>query len=236
MKDKEIFSLSLDIGREIIKCGGEISRAEDTVKRINKAYGNRCEVFALPSIIIAQCGGYMQIRKIDAEETDLSELSRLNALSRRLCSDKNDEISVTKNAGYSKIQNIIAICFATSSFCFFFGGTVIDAIISAVIGVIISYSGIQRFGFPLFTNNLISAFLSAVIANLPLKLGIFVNPGMIIIGTIMLLVPGLTVVNSIRDLMKGDLIAGMFELFNSIMSALAIALGTAGGIGVMKWI
>ena len=62
------------------------------------------------------------------------------------------------------------------------------------------------------------------------------TPDKIIIGTIMLLVPGLTVVNSIRDMMKGDLIAGLFELFNSIMSALAIALGVAGGIFIIKWI
>ena len=44
MQDKEIFSLSLDIGKEIIRAGGEISRAKDTIIRINKAYGNNCEV------------------------------------------------------------------------------------------------------------------------------------------------------------------------------------------------
>ena len=72
MQDKEIFSLSLDIGKEIIRSGGEISRAKDTIIRINKAYGNNCEVFALPSVIIAQSGEYIQIRHIDNEDTDLA--------------------------------------------------------------------------------------------------------------------------------------------------------------------
>lgn len=46
----------------------------------------------------------------------------------------------------------------------------------------------------------------------------------------MLFVPGLTVVNAMRDMMSDDLIAGMIELFNAIISAFAIALGVAGAI------
>ena len=236
MKNKEIFSLSLDIGREIIKSGGEISRAEDTIMRINKAYGNNCEVFALPSIIIAQSGDNIQIRHIDSEDTNLAELSRLNALSRKLCLKMNDEIYITKKTNYSRPAETAAICAATASFCIFFGGRIYDAVLSAVIGLIISYIGIQKYSFPLFTSNLICAFIASVLAYIPLKLGLGIHPDKIIIGTIMLLVPGLTVVSSIRDMMNGDLIAGIFELFNAIMSALAIALGTAGGIWVMTWI
>ncbi len=236
MQDKEIFSLSLDIGKEIIRSGGEISRAKDTIIRINKAYGNSCEVFALPSVIIAQSGEHIQIRHIDNEDTDLAELARLNALSRRLCKSDNEEIHVTKKTIYHKAESIIAICTATGSFCIFFGGSIIDALFSAFIGIVITYCHIEKLNLPSFSVNLISAFISSLLANIPTVIGLSVNPDKIIIGTIMLLVPGLTVVNSIRDMMKGDLIAGLFELFNAIMSALAIALGVAGGIFITKWI
>ena len=236
MQDNEIFSLSLDIGSEIIKSGGEISRATDTIIRINRAYGNSCEVFALPSIIIAQSGSNIQIRHIEREDTNLAELSRLNSLSRRLCFEMNEEIHITKKSTYSKLQEISAVAAATSSFCVFFGGSIYDALYSAAAGIVISYIGIQKFNFPLFTSNLISAFISSIMAYVPLKLGLDFHPDKIIIGTIMLLVPGLTVVSSIRDMMNGDLISGIFELFNSIMSALAIALGVAGGIWVMSWL
>ncbi len=236
MQDKEIFSLSLDMGKEIIRAGGEISRAKDTIIRINKAYGNSCEVFALPSVIIAQSGEHIQIRHIEPEETDLAELARLNALSRRLCKSTNEEIHVTKKIIYHNIENIIANCAATASFCIFFGGSIIDSVFSAVIGLIITYCKIDKLNLPSFSLNLISAFISSLLANIPAVIGLSVNPDKIIIGTIMLLVPGLTIVNSIRDMMKGDLIAGLFELFNAIMSALAIALGVAGGIFIIKWI
>ncbi|MCD7796968.1 MAG: threonine/serine exporter family protein [Clostridiales bacterium] len=56
MSEWDIFEKSAEIGADIIKYGREISKAEDTVKRINRAYKNDCTVFALPSLIVAQCG------------------------------------------------------------------------------------------------------------------------------------------------------------------------------------
>ncbi len=230
MKNDEIFSLSLDIGEAIIRCGGEIHRAEDTIKRINRAYGNSCNVFAIPSLIIAQSSNKIQLRKIDAESTDLAELARLNELSRRLCYEDNEEINITRKKLYSKPLEAIGVCIATAAFCIFFNGTIIDALFSSVIGLVITYSPYKKISFPLFSSNLIDAFIAGILAHIPLILGLSVNPDKIIVGTIMLLVPGLTVVNAMRDMMNGDLVSGLFELFNAIMSALGIALGITGAI------
>lgn len=230
MKSDEIFSLSLDIGESIIKCGGEVHRAEDTIKRINRAYGNSCNVFAIPSLIIAQSGNNIQIRKIEAEELDMTELARLNELSRRLCYEKNEEINITRKKVYPKALEAFCVCVATSAFCIFFKGSIIDAVFSAIIGLIITYSPHKKISFPLFSANLIDAFIAGILAYLPSVLEADVKPDKIIIGTIMLLVPGLTIVNAMRDMMNGDLVAGLFGLFNSIISALGIALGVAGAI------
>lgn len=230
MKSDEIFSLSLDIGEAIIKNGGEIHRAEDTIKRINAAYGNCCSVFAIPSLIIAQSGKNIQLRKIDYENIDLAELARLNELSRRLCYEENEEINITGNKLYPKALELFCVCAATASFCIFFKGTPIDALFSALTGVIITYAPYKQISLPMFPSNLVDAFIAGILANLPGVFGIPANPDKIIVGTIMLLVPGLTVVNAMRDLMSGDLIAGLFELFNAIISALGIALGTACAI------
>ena len=118
----------------------------------------------------------------------------------------------------------------------FFGGGIKDAITSFFIAGLITYFDLQHLKIPLFTDNLICAFFSTILAYIPLKLGLLINPDKVIIGTIMLLVPGLTIVSSIRDMMSGDLIAGIFELINAIMSAFGIALGVAGGIAVINWI
>lgn len=230
MKSDEVFSLSLDIGEAIIKCGGEVHRAEDTIKRINKAYGNNCSVFAIPTLIIAQSGSNIQLRKIEKKDTDLSELARLNELSRRLCYEENEEINVTRKKTYSEFTEFICTLSATAAFCLFFGGSAVDAVFAAVTGIIITYAPYKKISLPLFSSNLADAFVAGISAHIPSALGISTNPDKIIIGSITLLVPGLTVVNAMRDMMSGDMAAGLFELFNSIISALGIALGIAGAI------
>lgn len=234
MNKEEIFSLSLDIGQEIIKSGGEIHRAKDTILRINRAYDNEVKIFALPTLIVGWCEGKVQLRQIEGEATDLSELARLNAFSRRLCFENNEEINITRKKVYSKIWDIAAVAAATSSFCIFFNGTVTDAFFSAIIGIAITFSGYKKVNLPLFSSNLIDSFISGTLAHIPKFVGIAVHPDKIIIGTIMLLVPGLTVVSAMRDMMNGDLVAGLIELVNALMSALAIAFGIAGAIMIFS--
>ena len=58
-----------------------------------------------------------------------------------------------------------------------------------------------------------------------MKLGIAEDLDKIIIGSIMPLVPGMSITNSIRDLMSGDTLSGMSGIMMAILIAVAIALG-----------
>jgi uncharacterized membrane protein YjjP (DUF1212 family) len=49
----------------------------------------------------------------------------------------------------------------------------------------------------------------------------------------MLLIPGITMVNAIRDTISGDLVAGISRTVEALIVALAIAIGT--GLGVRIW-
>ena len=42
-----------EVGRQLLRCGAEIQRAEDTVRRLLAAYGLEGEVFAIPNCVIA---------------------------------------------------------------------------------------------------------------------------------------------------------------------------------------
>ena len=52
------------------------------------------------------------------------------------------------------------------------------------------------------------------------------------IGTIMLLVPGLTVGNAMRDIMNGDVLSGLTGLTEAIFLGVAIALGFAVAVAI----
>ena len=53
--DKDfVLEYALDIGEQMVICGAEISRVEDTIERICRAYGaERIDVFSITSCIIA---------------------------------------------------------------------------------------------------------------------------------------------------------------------------------------
>ena len=49
----------------------------------------------------------------------------------------------------------------------------------------------------------------------------------IIIGSIMLLVPGIAITNAIRDTIAGDLVSGVSRSMEALFIAIAIAAGTS---------
>ena len=49
----------------------------------------------------------------------------------------------------------------------------------------------------------------------------------IIIGNIMLLIPGMALTTSLRDVINGDTLSGMMGFIESIVKAMAVAIGPA---------
>lgn len=81
----------MDIGELLLKYGAEVSRVEDTMGRLCKAYGFvRADVFTITSSIIATVTlpderSITQTRRIKERVTDLGKVARVNALSRKIC-------------------------------------------------------------------------------------------------------------------------------------------------------
>ena len=53
-KAEEILDVAMEIGVNLLQCGAEIRRVEETITYICKAYGaSSVDVFAIPSLIIS---------------------------------------------------------------------------------------------------------------------------------------------------------------------------------------
>ena len=73
--------------------------------------------------------------------------------------------------------------------------------------------------------------MAATIAMLAVQMGFGANLDKIIIGALMNLVPGIVITSFMRDIMGGDLIAGLIRFVESLLVATAIAIGA--GIALM---
>ena len=86
-----LLRLALDVGEGMLKNGGEISRVEDTVERICRAYGaQHVEVFTIVSVINATVrmadGSFSsQMRRVKSTTMNLYKLEELNNISREVC-------------------------------------------------------------------------------------------------------------------------------------------------------
>ena len=60
-----------------------------------------------------------------------------------------------------------------------------------------------------------------------MRLGLAQNSDKIIIGTLMILVPGLALTNCIRDILAGDLMSGVAKIAEVFLIGVFIALGAA---------
>ena len=83
----------------------------------------------------------------------------------------------------------------------------------------------------------IISFAAGLLTILMMAFGLGAHQDKIMIGGIMLLIPGIAMTNSVRDMLTGDIVTGTMRLTNSLHQAAAIACGfalslmiTGGGI------
>jgi len=234
-----LLCLALDVGEGMLKNGGEVARVEDTIERICRAYGAvHVEVFTIISMINAAIrmpdGSYSsQLRRVKQTSNNLNTLEQLNALSRRVCREKPslDEFDaqlhvVEKKQPYSWWLHTLSSAMVSCAFCLFFGGGIIDSVVAFAVGLIVSLIlNLRSERLNSMAKTVIASFISATIAGLAFMAIPNINVDSIIIGAIMLLVPGLMLGTSMKDLLCGDLIAGTLKILQALIQTLMIGFG-----------
>ena len=234
-----VLDIALDIGAELLRAGGEIHRVEDTVNRICLAYGaQRVDVFAITSLITAEVrmpdGSFAtRNRRVFETYNHLARLEALNALSRTICKQPISAEEVHRRIKAIREYRPVPewLCYvggmlATGGFAIFFGGSLLDGLAASVIAFLLTLFARLR---PLHINgmvkSLISSFTAGVLSVLCVSVGFGQHVDKIIIGTIMLEIPGLSFGNALRDLLCGDTLAGTMRFIQAVLQALMIALG-----------
>ncbi len=239
---EKVLSLALDIARNMVKCGAEVNRAEQAVMRICYAYGmEKAQVFSVVSMIIAtvvdeESGAHTQMRRSYSYGVNFGKLEKLNALSRRICAETPDidvvrielETICVEDKNF-RLKYCVGYMLAAAAFTVFFGGTALDALasvpIAALIYIMQTYIRVKGASRLFFTA--LESVVSGLLALVFVYLGFGNNPDIIMIGDIMLLIPGLMLINAVREMLCGDLMSGMLRLLESVILAVAIALGFA---------
>ncbi len=238
MKASKVLEVATYAGRIILENGGETYRVEDTVCRICEAYGFEAQCFATITGIISSVKNKDGIpvsltERITTRTTNLDKIHKINAVAREISNFSTDELMalfrrIDNGSIYSEIKVFIAHCLGAASFAGMFGGTPRDFMGAFIIGGLIYFLKALSEKMELNPYLMYSAggCLASVSAILFSRIDLITSVDTTTIGSIMLLVPGMAITNAIRDIIAGDLVAGMARGAEALIIATCLATGS----------
>jgi len=237
-----LMELVTRIGVGLASSGAETYRVEESITRILAAYGQEGRVYCVPNslfitILIPDHLPYTELSRMPKRGNDIDAVERYNSLSRRICTEVpplptalawvQETEAQRKHYGY--LMTLLGHILVASGFCYFFGGNWADCLCAAACGLflgIISHI-LSKVEANNFFQQIAAAFLMSGFAYTLAHLGLTRNVDTVVIGTLMLLVPGLLFTNGIRDIIFGDTNSGINRVVEALLIAAAVALGTA---------
>lgn len=238
MKLTKILHTAAFAGKIILENGGETHRVEDVINKICEGYGVEVNCYSTITGIMATARN----EKDEHESITIRVKSRIMNLDiihkvNNIC-DETDKYSIeeflqelkkiSKEPAYSKLRNTAAYAGVAALFTLLFGGTLLDSYGSAIIGIVlfIFLDYFSKFEINGFFKNCIASAILTFFAITFQKYGFINNFNTTISGTIMLLVPGMALTNSLSDLIAGDYMAGMARGTEAFLIAMSLAAGS----------
>ncbi|MDE5978235.1 MAG: threonine/serine exporter family protein [Turicibacter sp.] len=247
MNFNQLLNISTQLGKMLLENGAEIYRVEESIRRIGLAYGAKeVDVYAVPNTIIVTLMTTENInltktKRIHDRSTNLDKVERLNHLCRHICQTTPklelvyEELKEIQNRPiYSFRVQLFAYALTSSMFTLFFGGTILDAFCSLLIGPLIKVVSyyLNKFHTNPFFVTILCSFMCAFLSTLFCRLRMGQHVDKMIIGLVMNLVPGVAITNSVRDIIAGDFIAGQTKMTEALLTATSIALGTGVALSI----
>ncbi|MCD8904613.1 threonine/serine exporter family protein [Staphylococcus chromogenes] len=238
--ENKVLDVVLLAGKVLLESGAETYRVEDTMGRIAASFGlDDTYAFVTSTAIMFSLNDRTNTRLVRVRErtTDLEKIAIANNVSRKISQNKitldeaKTELIHLEQASlqFSFIVKFLSAAIASGFFLFMFGGVAHDFIyaVMAGAGAFLTFDLVQRYIQIKFFSEFISSMVVIAVAATFTKLGMTVNQDIITIAGVMPLVPGILITNAIRDLMAGELLAGMSRGVEAALTAFAIGAGVA---------
>ena len=176
-----------------------------------------------------------QVRYVPLSSVHLGRVAAVNNLSREIVAQKYtveeasrkieqiDKLPFTSNAVQTLMSGLGA-----GAFCILFGGSLLDSAAAFLSGLVLWIFVLfltARGANKIMVNILASALVTAMGVLFFHLFSFGDSMDMIVIGSIVPLLPGVPLTNSIRDYLNGDYLSGTIRLIDAVLVACCIALG-----------
>ena len=233
----------LQAGRVLMESGAEIYRIEDTMGHMAKSLGIRdfSTYVVNRGVMISGLNrsGLKESRVLatSVPSIHLGKLEEVNRLSRELAEQPNQPVSsifqklktIEQKTFYRPLEDIIACVIGAGSFSLALGSSWIDGTVG------IGMQLFSRFIHTSFLQIILSSAIAALSANILYYLGIGQHRSVIILGTLMILIPGAYFVNAIREFTQNNYYSGLALMLSGVSTCLSISVGVLAMISILPF-
>lgn len=235
-----ILEFCVELCRRMILSGANLERVQLAVERICRAYGlEEVDLFLLShrvSLSVVDADGEFVLRQctIPPAGIQLEQLQQLNRLSFEVVKERPEPKRLyklldqaTEVADRPDWQILLAQIGALCCLGLIFGGGAQELMAVSLVAVVLHYVMLLSAGLGLdrVVMNAVNLWFATVAAILVMNSGISTNGPVILITVSMLAIPGIPLVNSVRNLLCGNEMNGILQLAKVIIETLSMGMG-----------
>jgi uncharacterized membrane protein YjjP (DUF1212 family) len=241
-KATSLVNFGVEAGERYLAAGGPTSRIEELLDQAGEVHKIHVETFATPTGIFISAVGPADkqpvtlIGRIRNSSTDLSELIRIEKIIESFVQNKISITDATEQINHPRLPHhqvwnqivtylSLFVLGAAASYVNY--GSSLSALVSGLLCLAVGFlSGPlrQQMGWSGIFTDFLGSFFALVIAGI-ISVKINRPADSFAIGTLILLVPGLSLTNAITELAEQNFVSGTAKMMKSILILLAI--GTA---------
>jgi len=239
-KVNELCKLLLEVGSLLMSSGANTSRIRITIMRIANAYDYNAELLithrALMLTVYDDERDYFfsRLKRTSPHGANFKMVSGISRMSWSIVKEKwslekvQQEIERLKSLPhYPRLVTLMMVALAGASFCRLFGGDYFEMLVAFVAtfaGLFVRQEAAKK-SFNAYLCIFFASFVSSMISGLTVRLQIGSHPDYAFATSVLYLIPGIPLINSLSDLLDGNIMNGIVRGVNGLIISFAIALG-----------
>ncbi len=240
----------IELARRLHQYGAAAPRLEQAIGLVAQKLGLECEALSTPTSVVlsfAKAGGdglseYTQVLRMAPGDVNLARLCCADEIADRVIDGSlapRDGLEQLRTLGrpLSRPALTAIVCsygLAAASVAVLFNTSWADALVAGVLGLLIGMISVAGYKRPRLAaaSEAIAALIATFIATAISAYLVPLALKQVVISALIVLVPGMTLTNAVRELSSGHLVSGVSRMAGALATLLKLTFGTVAAAQV----
>jgi uncharacterized membrane protein YjjP (DUF1212 family) len=237
---EDLGSVLLEIGSHLMSSGANSLRVRDIIERIATSLGYRTNLLITHRALMITLHDekeqhfFSSLKRTSPHGANFRISSGISRMSWRVADEgwtieqiKQELDRLIHLPHYPRIVILLMISLAGASFCRLFGGNAIDMLVTAfsTFGGLFVRQEMTKRHFNPYLVIFCAAFTASLISGAYLKFSNISTSEHAFAASVLFLIPGIPLINSLSDIIDGNIMNGIVRGVNGLVIAFTIALG-----------